>query len=144
MNSKETQELYEKLMFLKEEMTEFHSGDNDYQGFVDYLQVLDSITFCLLGDKAAYNTLNDSRIENDVSDKLHKLYSVFLLVFSDAEQDRMYDMVKKSIEIYYASDANIATELQTKEDKVINGPLPDLRQHLIEQPWYFISILAVI
>ena len=121
------------------------ASKSSHESLVEYLESVGNIRYCNLLTKAAYTSLHKSATDNYVQDELQWFYNRLCLMFTAEERMALMNIIESTISIYRDSSLGTLLVKVDKPDKdMISGQISDAKGLLLEEPWYFVTILAVI
>jgi len=121
------------------------ASDSSHEELGEYFEAVGKIRYCNLLTKVAYTTLHKSATDNGVQDELQWFYNRLYLMFTNKEQEVLIDIIDSTISTYRDSSLGMSLVRTGKPDNdKISGQIQDVKALLIDEPWYFVTVLSVI
>ena len=139
-------EIHEGILFIKEfivDRTKSDVGDPDFSTFIEFA---DSLNYTDLVTKGAYNILFKKVEELQVQHELQKVFNQICMVFTPEDTKTLAGTIGRTLNLGYLSDtgSSLSSDVITDDEEAVNGQMDDVDLQLLMQPWYMVTLVALI
>ena len=144
LNKEELESLHDRINIFKD-LISVRASKTGHEHLAEYFESVGNIRYCNLLTKAAYTSLHKSATDNGVQDELQWFYNRLYLMFTNEERAVLTDIIDSTISIYRDSSlGTLLVKLDKPDNDMVSGQIANVKTLLLEEPWYLVTILAVI